>query len=428
MSLVICIFSFQNRLTKIKLIVNKKNPFMNILQIAPQIPYPVVDGGKIAIYGVTKSLMELGHKVDFIGYRKEFDKSKYSAEMEKICTLTIVEANVNNTVSGAVKNLVSKVPYNIEKFKTTEFEEQLIKLLKSKTFDVVHIEHLHMAWTYDVVKKHQNIPVILRQHNLEMKIMQRYAKEESNFFLRGYCKLQAAKFTEYEVTTCVKFDNCMMITEVDEKILLKYDNNIKTSVIPAGVDEKLFNLNRVSAEPFSLVHLGSMEWLPNKCGLEWYLSEVFPLILEKIPETKLYLIGKGTEKIELCEKISDNVIPLGFVDDLWKEVMSKDLAIVPLRSGSGMRIKIIEMMAAGQNILSTNVGAEGIGITDKKNILLADSAKDFADETINYFQNKYEKSALAQNAKEFCSERFKWNVIAKKIESVYLEAIKNIGN
>ncbi|MFA8343606.1 MAG: glycosyltransferase family 4 protein [Rhodothermaceae bacterium] len=401
---------------------------MNILQIAPQIPYPVVDGGKIAIYGVTKSLMELGHKVDFIGYRKEFEESKYSVEMGKICTLTIVKANVNNTVSGAVKNLVSKVPYNIGKFKTVEFEEQLIKLLKSKTFDVVHIEHLHMAWTYDVVKKYQNIPVILRQHNLEMKIMQRYAKEESNFFLRSYCKLQAAKFTEYEVTTCAKFDNCMMITEVDEETLLKYNNNIKTSVVPAGVDEKLFNLSRVSAEPFSLIHLGSMEWLPNKCGLEWYLSEVFPLILEKIPETKLYLIGKGTEKIELCEKISDNVIPLGFVDDLWKEVMSKDLAIVPLRSGSGMRIKIIEMMAAGQNILSTNVGAEGIGITDKKNILLADSAKDFADETINYSQNKYEKSALAQNAKEFCSERFKWNVIAKKIESVYLEAIKNIGN
>jgi len=401
---------------------------MNILQIAPQIPYPLIDGGKLGIYGITKSLSELNHQIDFLTYLKDADLKAANKALEPFCNLYAIDEDLFNNKFNALKNIFSNTPYNIAKFQTSKFEYELRGLLENNKYDVVHIDHLHMAWTYDIIKKYQDIPVILREHNLEMKIMERYAKEEPNFFLRSYCKLQAAKFIDYEVSTCTKFDNCMMITKVDENILLKYDNNVKTSVVPAGVDEKLFKLNRTSTEPFSLVHLGSMEWLPNKCGLEWYLSEVFPLVLEKIPETKLYLIGKGTEKIELSEKVSKNVIPMGFVDDLWKEVMSKDLAIVPLRSGSGMRIKIIEMMAAGQNILSTNIGAEGIGITDKENILLADSAKDFADETINYFQNKYEKSTLAQNAKEFCNERFKWNVIAKKIESVYLEAIKNIEN
>ena len=202
------------------------------------------------------------------------------------------------------------------------------------------------------------------------------------------------------------------------------NSKVNTSVIPAGVSEHLFEKKRNEVEKYSMVHLGSMEWLPNKAGLEWYLNNVMPGIVEKLPEVKLYLIGKGTDKIEIPAEIKSNVVSLGFVDDLWETVMNIDLAIVPLRSGSGMRIKIIELLAAGQNILSTSIGAEGIGTTDKKNILIADTQEDFINTTLEYFDDKFNKSLLAKNAKLFCEENFRWTEIAIKIEEIYLDLIK----
>lgn len=403
---------------------------MNILQIAPQIPYPLIDGGKLGIYGITKSLSDRNHKIDFLTYLKDSNLEECKEELKGVCDLYAVEADITYKKIDAFKNFFSKIPYNIEKFLTSEFHNQLIDLLKSNKYDIVHIDHLHMAWTFDIVKQYQNIPVILRQHNVEMKIMERYAEEETNRFLKFYCKKQVQKFSDYEVSTCAKFDNCLMITKDDEQVLLESNKDIKTSVIPAGVEEKLFTLSRNETEPFSIVHLGSMEWLPNKSGLEWYLSEVFPKIVKIFPEVKLYLIGKGTDKLKIDEIVSENVVQLGFVDDLWFEVMKKDLAIVPLKSGSGMRIKIIEMLAAGQNIISTNIGAEGIGATHLENILIADITEDFIKETINYFNNKYSKSDLAEAAKEFCKNKFNWKIIGEEIEKIYLDAIEknNTGN
>lgn len=397
---------------------------MNILQLSPQTPFPLNAGAKVGIYGTTKSLRNLGHEITFLTYRKEVDKKQALPKLSEICEPILLEYMANNTLFGAFINMFSGIPYNIWKYKTKLMADEIKKVLRSKSIDIVHIDHLHMAWAIDVVKREANIPVVLRQHNLEMKIMKRFCENENSIILKKYSELQYSKFIKYEPKECQKFDKVIMITKNDEDELLSLNKKINTCVIPVGVEAKMLDKKMpIEKIPFSIFHIGPMDWFPNYDGLRWYLDEVFPIIVNQIKDVKLFLYSKGVEKLNISDNIKNNVIVVGNVDDLWKHVEDKQLAIVPLRIGSGMRTKIIEMMGYGQNILSTSIGHEGIEVTNEKNILTADTPEDFAKKTIDYFYNKYDHSKLSENAKDLVRQKYTWEIIGRQFENVYQSVI-----
>ena len=287
-----------------------------------------------------------------------------------------------------------------------------------------HIDHLHLAWALDVIRNEVDIPVVLREHNIELKIMQRFYEQQKNIILKKYSGLQYNKFLKYEPSITGKFDKCIMVSMHDEEILKELNPNVKTTVIGVGVDKELLAMRKSNTIPYSIFHLGSLEWLPNYDGLNWYLEEIFPSIVKFKKEVKLYLYGTGTEKIRVPSAFKDNIIKIGYVRDLWSEVIDKQLAVVPLRIGSGIRVKIIEMLATGQNIISTSVGKEGIDVEDGKHMLIADSTEEFISKTISYFENKYDPEMMSANAKKLIEEKYTWEKIAEQFENEYYSLIK----
>ncbi|MDD5606951.1 MAG: glycosyltransferase family 4 protein [Ignavibacterium sp.] len=401
---------------------------MKILQISPQISYPFDSGGRLSIYGITKSLSERGHKIIFVTYVKEYPKQEHIIELKKICEPVFIKWNTNNSLWGIFLNIFSSVPYNISKYYSKKLEYFLKDFLTKDKIDLVHIDHLHMSWTVDIIKKLTKIPVVLREHNLEMKIMKRFGEVESNFILKFYSKIQFKRFLKYEPAQCRKFDRCIMITKEDETELLELSPEIKTKVIPAGVDNKLFTLGYLNTIPFSIYHIGSLNWEPNYDGLLWFLSEVFPKVISKFPETKLYIYSKGIERLVLNDSINKNIILCGYVKDIWQEILDKQMMVVPLKVGSGMRIKIIEMLAAGKIVVSTSVGKEGIEVENGQQILIADDSNSFIKTISDIFSNKLDLNKITLSAKEIIKEKYSWESVSIQFESEYLYLIKSSSN
>jgi len=376
------------------------------------------------VFGITKYLSLLGHEIDFVSYRKNFNLESTLKDLRPYCDPTILDIQTGNNVISAIFNVFSHVPYNVSKYINRDLREFIIKYFKNNKPDIIHIDHLHMAWIVDDIRELTNAPIVLREHNVETNIMKRFSEKESNILLRWYSARQAKKLENYEVKYCRKFNKCIMITSVDEQQIRQLDSRIDTTTIEAGIDEHLLNYRKKEVIPKSLFHIGSLDWYPNKDGLEWFLNSVMPSLSEQIPEIKLFIYGSGAEKLKIDSKVKDNIEICGFVSNLAQNILNKELMIVPLRIGSGIRLKILEMLAMGCNILTTEIGKEGINAENKKHLLIGNSAEEFKSIIIDYLNGKYDKELISNNAKDLIRDSYTWPIIAKRFENEYMKIIE----
>jgi glycosyltransferase involved in cell wall biosynthesis len=400
---------------------------LRILEIAPQLPIPPIDGGKISIYGQLKSLAKLGHHITFICYKNNKTSNDDINEMLRYCNPLIIDLNTSNNLIKAFINLFSSKPYNVSKYISKKVVSTLEKIFQIENFDVVHIDHIHMAWIVEILRRLTNSPIVLREHNFESDIVFRYYKNSKNFLLKIYLFMQYKRLIEYEIFIAQKFDKVIMISKADEKKLKSFNKNINTITIPAGVDEDLIRIKAYKENKlkYSLFHIGDLGWYPNLDGLRWFIENVFPLVVKKIPEVKLFVYGKNSNKLKISTSLNNNVIIKGFVNDLINELKDKEIGIVPLRIGSGIRIKILELMAQGHCLISTSIGCEGIDADNGKNIFIADSENSFAEKILYLFEKDNIIRNVGLNASNFIKENFLWKDIIKEFEEVYYNLIEN---
>jgi len=397
---------------------------MKLLFITPKIPFPPTDGHKKSMFGVIKYLSKLGYEIDIIAYQQN-NEEKNAEGLREFAKVFLLDVQTPNSMYGAVKNLFSNVPYNLWKYQNPKLVEFLRKYFSNNKVDIIQVFNSHMGWIVDELRRVTKVPIILRQENLELSIMKKYSENQGNLFLKLYSYLQYSKFIKYEPELCSKFDNCVMISPIDQRKLLEYNPNIKTTVIPLGVEEGLFNYHQSENIPFTLFHIGSLGWYPNYDGINWFLKEIFPSIVRKYPDSKLYLYGGGfPDNYYFDERIKSNVVIKGFVEDIWSEVKDKHLAIVPLRIGSGIRVKIIELLAVGHNVISTSIGIEGLPLTDNENIIVADTKEEFLNKIDLFFSGKYNSQQIIKSAKHIMKNNFSWYKIAEQFDVLYKTIIK----
>jgi glycosyltransferase involved in cell wall biosynthesis len=397
---------------------------VKILQILPKIPYPPIDGHKKSMWGVIKYLSDRGHNIDIIAYGQKDDQRKYEGEISKYANLFVVDIKAKNSFAGAIRNLFSAVPYNLSKYQTKGLEKFVTEHLAVNKYDIIHVTNAHMGWVVNTIRKLCDTPVVLREENFELIIMERYFKNCKNPVIKYYAFLQYKKFLKYEPSLCGKFDIAIMMSKEDEHRLLELNPDVKTKVIPLGIEKELLEIKRSSTEKYSLAYIGSLEWYPNYDGLKWFLKDIFPIVTKKFKEAKLYLYGGGIPKnFYFPESVKDNIIVKGFVSDIWNEVNNGSLAVVPLRIGSGIRVKILEMLASGINVITTQLGKEGIPAKDGEELLVANTKEEFAGKIIDFFNNKFDAEMISLKGKELVKQNYIWENIAEKFEQTYYELL-----
>lgn len=396
---------------------------MKILQILPKIPYPPVDGHNKSMWGVIKYLAERDHDISIICYRQNVNSDCIIEEISKYAKLYIINIATKNNILGALKNLFSEVPYNLSKYNRTEMKDYVINHLRINNYDIIHVTNAHMGWVVDIIKSCCSTPIILRQENLELSIMKRYYQSQKHLLLKFYSFIQYKKFLRYEPKLCSQFEKCIMISPEDEKKLKIFNYKINSTVIPIGVESELFDIPLSLKNNHKIAHIGSLDWYPNRDGLNWFLQNIYSDILKTFPNTQLFLYGNVTENFQINQEVKNNVVIRGFVENIWQEIKDFNLAIVPLRIGSGIRVKILELLAAGINVITTDIGKEGINLVDEKEVLIANNEKDFSQKIIKYFNGFYDALSIAENGRTFIKKNYRWEIIATKFEKTYYELI-----
>jgi len=214
-----------------------------------------------------------------------------------------------------------------------------------------------------------------------------------------------------------------MVTKDDLNKLLSRNQNINTEVVPAGVDIDYFsNFDNAIIQKKTILFIGSLEWFPNLDAFKWFYKKIFPLVLKKVPDVKLYVIGKNPP--EEIRNIKDpNVEIYGMVEDIRPFVSKANVCVVPLRIGGGIRIKIIELLSMKKAIVTTSIGIEGIDVIDGEHLIVKDSENDFADTIIKLFNDDDLVYKLGYNGFNLIKNKYGWNIIAEQIENIYKKLI-----
>lgn len=400
---------------------------MRILQLTPRLPYPPDEGGRIGIFNLTKYLSSRGHEITLLcltANQVENIRANIQ-ELKKWCDVEVVYENTKTKLWGLLLNLFFRIPYTISKYHSRKVKDAIREILSKEKFDIVHIDSLHMAYYSRFINREFSLPIVLREHNVETTIMERFYKNQKNLFIKFYAYLQWKKLRRYEAKTCGAFDKCFMITKEDEEKITKMNPGVKSCIISAGVDISYFYPLKVKEEPFSLIFVGNMRWFPNVDGVLWFHNEVLPRIKEIFSEVKFYIVGhKPPIEVKELGKKDKNIIVTGFVKDVRPYVAKNSLYVVPLRIGGGMRLKILEAMAMEKPVISTSIGAEGVEAANGKDIIIADNGKNFAERTIKLLKNKDYRKRIAKNGKKLVEEKYKWESILEKLEEKYVEVVR----
>ncbi|WP_018342992.1 glycosyltransferase family 4 protein [Cytophaga aurantiaca] len=389
-----------------------------ILQIINRIPFPLNDGGNIAAWYVAHYLKKFGHSVDlaFLNTNKHHEAPQSIAAGYRNFFYT--DINTNITVTGLLKSFFSETAYNIERFRSKEFEKVLTNALKENEYDFIQIEGAYMALYIPLLRRLSNAKIVLRSHNIEHQIWERLALHTTNPLKKVFIQQLAKKIKTFEETTLHQFDAIVAITPDDEAYYRSKNYKGKLTTIQAGFEDSLIQ-NPVK-KPYSVCFIGSMQWMPNTEGIEWFLKEVWPLVLKEVPEAKFYIAGKGMDA-SFDKWNRPGVILEGLVPNASDFIQNHNVFVVPLRSGGGMRLKVVEAMGMCMPIVSTTIGAEGIHCIPNEDILICDTPTELKNGIVLLLQNEALARQIAQHARNRAVSEYSWETLISGFEKMYKE-------
>lgn len=398
---------------------------MKILQLCHKPPFPPVDGGAIAMNNISQGILKAGHQLKIISVATAKHPVDLKALGEEYLEKTQFESVFLDTsikARAAFLNLFSSKSYNIERFICPKLEATIVAVLKEQSFDVVIFEGLFVTPYFRSVRANSSAKMVLRAHNVEYKIWDRMSYNAHNPLKKAYLKLLSKRLKKFEVKTFKRMDGICAMTAIDAEIIQSECPSKKLAIIPSGyLIEKLTEVQyKIKPEPQSIFHIASMNWQPNFEAVDWFLNQVWSQVIGENNTARLYLAGREMPK-SLIQKADEKIIIAGEVPDAKVFYLSKEIMIVPLLSGSGMRIKIIEGMALGKIIVSTSIGAEGINCTHNKNILIADTPQEFANCLIKVLNDKEFCKTISKNAQELIANEYNNDLVCNQLFTFFNE-------
>ncbi|MFZ4463422.1 MAG: glycosyltransferase family 4 protein [Bacteroidales bacterium] len=388
---------------------------MRFLFLCNKSPYPAREGGPIAMNSLISGLLKAGHQVKILAVNSDKYNVKPSDipdEYQKITGIELIHIDLRIKPIPAFLNLFTGRSYHVERFISNSFNQKLSRLLQLEYFDVVQFETVFMAPYIETVRKYSKATLVLRAHNIEHLIWERTAKATTKPLKKWYLVNLSKTLKNYELSVLDQFDKIAAITPDDARFFALQTKK-PVEAIPFGIDLDKYEFITLPPENPSLFHLGSMNWIPNEEGMKWFLDKVWPIVTIQHPDLKLYLAGRCMPDWLLKLQLT-NVEVLGEVVDAKQFISSKSIAIVPLLSGSGIRIKIIEAMALGRAIVSTSIGAEGIMVSNEIDLLIADEPVAFAKAIHRLVLNPKHSAEMGAHARISIEEKYDNRKIIEK--------------
>ncbi len=400
---------------------------MNVLYLTNKPVYPIVDGGCLAMHEFLKCLLNAGYNVKNFSIatpKHPFDIDNYPSKLSSIIQPEGYFIDTSLSVINATKSLLINSSYNIDRFYSIEFEKIIIEYIKKNECNIVIFESIYFAHYLNQIKKKCNkIKVILRSHNVEHEIWEKLAINEGNLFKKIYLQKLSKNLKKVELNVLSQFDGVFCISKSDKNKFKSYLPNLNYATIPITIDQSAINSD-YSIQRF--FHIGSMNWKPNIESVNWLINDIFPKIKTLLPNAELVLAGSNMPK-DIVSNPVNGIKVLGFIEDVSSFMVSNGIMIVPLKSGSGVRVKLIEGLSLGVPIITTTQGSEGIESSlndlNNKTMIIEDDLEKIVSSAANLFQNEELRKEIGQNGQKLIESKYQIEPVTKKI----IEFIKHIS-
>jgi glycosyltransferase involved in cell wall biosynthesis len=395
---------------------------LKILILTHRVPFPQNGGYAIVVCNTIKGLIALGHEVALVALNgKKYHGSVQTTEDELLQKIqyTSYDININLSVLDAIGNLFSKKSNDVDRYYNAEFEKLLLRELRQTAYDVVQFEGLFVTPYLAAIRKYSKARLIYRSHNIEHQVWMRLAQQKSDLFKKWYLHLLARRVKDYELQQLNKFDAIAVFTNEDKKTLLSYGTTIPVEIFPVGISLPDYNPDYNKTEFPSLFFLGSLDWMPNREGIEWFIENFYKDLTDGDMRVKFYVAGHNIPDSFDDYEVMGKIFIQGEVDDAFEFVNSKAIMVVPLLSSGGMRVKIVEGMAMEKCIISTSLGAEGINFTNGTNILIANNRQEFYDAIERCITDEDFCRNVGLNARRLIEEQHDVHVVAPKLVAFY---------
>ena len=406
---------------------------MRILWVKAGKLLPVDTGGKIRSYNLLRQL-SARHKLTLLSYYGGARDEHYERELDEHLpgAETINTSAPETTLAQAgdyLRCLSKSAPYAVTKFTSPLVARRIKGWMGERRFDVMVCDFLSASLNFP---RALETPSVLFQHNVESALWQRQSQHEPNLLKRAAFKLEALKMARYERAAVKRFQHIIAVSEHDRALMSEMTDASRISVVPTGVDLSLYRAGAMTNEAASahvkeraplVVFLGSMDWEANIDGVDYFCREIWPAVLQAVPEARFRIVGRNPHP-RVRRLASSSVEVTGTVPSVVEHLREAAVFVVPLRVGGGTRLKIFEAMATAKAVVSTTIGAEGLEVEHGRDLLLADDAQAFSESIIMLLRDEALRRRFETAAAELAAQH-DWSVVIKRFEEALERAAQH---
>lgn len=388
---------------------------MRILFLSPFVPYPENSGSKMRAMSLLRSLKD--HEVILLAFKDKKERI-HDKELKKYCSeLYVFQRPVITAIQRFINHFSFKPLLSI-RFYTSEAQKKLKEILKDKEIKIVVTETLLMA---EYIRSQKNIYNVLDEHNLEFVRASRRIKGCKSWAKKIYFYLIMMRLKKYELKTLTNFDRCLVCSKVDKKTLEKFFPDKNVNVIPNTVDTHYFSYIQKAPDSKKIIFTGTMWYEPNVDAVRYFSREILPLLKADFPDVEFDIVGDRPTEDILSLSAEKGVSITGYVDDIKPFLSKASVFVAPIRMGSGTRLKILGAMSMGIPVVATEVGCEGIEVTDGENILIAENPYQFRDKIMKLFKDRNLRNHISKEGRTLIEQKYSHEVVERELISLWEE-------
>lgn len=393
--------------------------------LTPYLPYPPVGGGQTRSYNLIKYLGKR-HEITLFSLIKDSSERKYVDEMNKYCKKVKVFQRPKKpwTLKNILRTGFSTYPFLVVRNFTEGVKDEVEKELINGEYDLIHAENFYVMPYIPETK----IPTVLTEQTIFYKVYQHYVETLPGIkqLIKPLLYIDVAKLKHWEMHYWKMADFISAVSEDDRTLINEFSGRKKVYIVPNGVDFAQYSqtVYKRSKEPLVLFGNADFHWMQNKEGATILLNHIWPVIVKKMPEAKLWITGKIAPKVLSKYIAEENIRIEEIAVDKSREPYQKSwILIAPMKSGGGSRTKLFEAMASGLAIVATTQGVEGIGVTNNKEALISDDYDKLAEFAVKVLKDANLRERLGSNARNLVKQKYAWDNSAHELDNMFKEVV-----
>ena len=391
---------------------------MKILMLTPYLPYPLMSGGQTRSFNLIKNLSRK-HEITLFSLIKDEKEKENILKLLEYCKKVAVFKRSKSpwTLRNILLTGFGPYPFLVIRNLSSEEKEAIKKELSEEKYDLIHAETFyvmpHIPKTF--------VPVLLVEQTIEYLVYNHFVEKQAPKILRPLLRLDVLKLKYWETHFWKRAKKVVVMSGSDKKEMERLSPGLSIDIVPNGIDINYFS-KKVKKEGSvkKILYVGNFTWLQNTEAVKILVGSVWPKIKKSVSKVMLWIVGTHMSD-EIRKLASGDIEVTEGLEDIRDAYKNASVLVAPIKGPGGTRLKILEAMASSLPVVTTSVGAEGLGVSDNNEALIRDGLDNLADAAIKVLKDVSLANRLGKSGRDFVEENYTWDKSADKLDKIYKE-------